>query len=101
MAAANPEMNQTDNALQLDWRGIIVDVTLTYNWLNTDHHHIELRADQPLPVSSTGYRSLFLPIDECRRFKSPEEFLQHWLDDAATSTEWLKAEEERRQLKLF
>ena len=94
-------MSQTDGALQLDWRGIIVDVTITYNWLNTDHHHIELKAVQPLPVSTTGYRSLLLPIDECRRFKSLEEFLQHWLDDAAKSKQWIQAQEERRQLKLF
>jgi hypothetical protein len=94
-------VKQTDDALQLDWRGIIVEVTISYNWLNMDHHHIELRADQPLPVTTTGYRSLFLPIDECRRFKSLEEFLHHWLDTAARSSEWIKAEEERRQLKLF
>lgn len=94
-------MTGDPKTVDFTWNGIAITVSITHNWLNTDHHHIELRADQPLPVTTTGYRSLFLPIDECRRFKSLEELLQHWLDTAARSSEWIKAQEERRQLKLF
>ena len=96
-----PTVSGGPKTVDFTWNGIAITVSITHNWLHTDHHHIELRADQPLPVTSTGYRSLFLPIDESRRFKSLEEVLKHWLDDAANSKEWIKAQEEQRQLKLF
>ena len=94
-------MNLTDGALQLDWRGIIVDVTITFDWLNTGYHHIEFRADEPLPITTTGYRSHFIPMDQFDAFTDLEQLVRLWLDDAAQSSKWIKAQQDSRQLKLF
>ena len=94
-------MKQTDGALRLDWRGITIDVSITFDWLNMDHHHIEFRADQPLPVTQTGYRSHFIHVDQFAAFNNLEQLVRLWLEDAAKSPEWIQAQDERRQLKLF
>ncbi len=85
----------------MDWRGIAVDVSITYRWLNMDYHHIELRADQPLPMTTTGYRSHFIPVDQFEAFDSLEQLVRLRLDDAAKSKAWIKAQDDARQLKLF
>jgi hypothetical protein len=78
-----------------------ITVCITKNWFNTGYHHIELRGNQPLPVTTTGYRSHFIPMDQFEAFASLEQLVRLWLDDAAKSKEWMKAQEERRQLKVF
>jgi len=47
--------------LSIIWEGISIDVSHKTNWLNTDYDHIELRADEKLPLIETGYRSHFIP----------------------------------------
>lgn len=94
-------MSDPTKTLEITWQDIAITVSITNNWLNTDYHHIELKADQPLPVTTTGYRSHFVPVYQFDAFASLEQLVRLWLDDAAKSKEWIKAEEERRQLKLF
>ena len=83
------------------WDGISVSISHTPNWLNTEHHHIELRADEKLPVTETGYRSHFLHQDEFELFESATSFVEQWLDGAAKSPDWIKHKEESRQLSLL
>ena len=87
--------------LSLEWEGITIAVSHTSNWLNTGYDHIELRADQRLPVTQTGYRSRFMPPDELAQFDSLEDFVRQWLDEAANSNEWRMYLTESRQLSLF
>ena len=42
------------------WDGIDLSISHTPNWLNSEFHHVELRADERLPVTETGYRSHFI-----------------------------------------
>ena len=74
---------------------------MTNNWLQTGYHHVELRADQPLPVTQTGYRSYFIPEEQFEPFVSLGQLVLQWLDQAAQSKHWEKVQEEQRQLKLF
>ena len=94
-------MSEPGETLDITWNGIAITVSITRNWPNRVHHHIELRADQPLPVTTTGYRSRFMLVDEFEAFQSLQQLVHLWLEDAAKSPEWIKAQEERRQLKLF
>ena len=71
------------------------------NWLNTGYDHVELRADQRLPVTQTGYRSHFLHPEELAQFDGVEDFVRQWLDEASTSRVWQKHLKESRQLSLF
>ena len=87
--------------LKITWNGIVIAVSIAQNWLNTGYHHIELRAGQPLPVTQTGYRSHFMPMDQFAAFDNLEQLVRLWLDDAAKSIDWIISQEEARQLKLF
>jgi len=83
------------------WEGIAVSISHTRNWLNSEFHHIELRANQKLPVTETGYRSHFIHQDEFALFEDVVAFAEQWLDASATSKDWIKFKEESRQLSLF
>ena len=83
------------------WDGIAVSISHTPNWLNTEFHHIELRADEKLPVTETGYRSQFIHQDEFTLFENATAFVEQWLDEAARSPVWIGYKEEGRQLSLF
>lgn len=93
--------HSADEQLELLWQGITITVCIKNNWLNTGYHHIELRADQPLPMTDTGYRSHFIPAQQFDTFESLEQLVLQWLDQAAQSKHWEKAQEAHRQLKLF
>ena len=85
----------------ITWDGIAVSISHTPDWLNPEFHHIELRADEKLPVTETGYRSHFIHQDEIALFESVTAFAEQWLDAAAKSPGWIKYKEESRQLSLF
>jgi hypothetical protein len=84
-----------------EWQGIPISVSVERNWLNQDVCHLEVRAPEPLPITSTGYRSRFLSDDAMAAFNSPEAYVLAWLDEAALSKEWQALWEARKQLSLF
>ena len=87
--------------LSLNWEGIKIAVSHKANWLNTDYDHIELRADEKLPVTETGYQSHFIASAELALFNNLEDFVRQWMDEAATSNEWQKHLTDSQQLSLF
>ena len=94
-------MGENKHETRVLWRGIAIDITLTVNWLDGTAHHLDLRADRPLPVTETGYRSHFLNVAEEVDIDWAREFVTIWLDDASASDDWRKAEERRRQSDFF
>jgi hypothetical protein len=65
--------------LSINWEGIDIVVShSTENW-HKPFEHIELRADLPLPVTETGYRSHFIHPDELALFDGVEDFVRQWL----------------------
>lgn len=67
--------------------------------------HLEVKVVEPesapLPITETGYRSLYLcggVIEECG---SPSIYLRNWLDECARDPAWRKALDRWRQLSLF
>ena len=94
-------MTENKHEAQILWRGIAIDITLTVNWLDGTAHHLELRADRPLPVTETGYRSHFLNAAEEVDIDWARAFVTTWLDEAAVGDDWRKAEERRRQGDFF
>ena len=88
-------------SLSFEWEGITIAVSHKTNWLNSDFDQIELRADQMLPVTQTGYRSHFIPTVELTLFDSLEDFVRQWLDEAAMSPDWQKHIDDSRQISLF
>jgi len=88
-------------SFELIWQGFTIDVRFVPNWLSTGHDHIELRCRDPLPVPQTGYCSRFVPAGTVSCAEDLRAMLQSWLDDAATSPNWLAYLENSRQMKLF
>lgn len=85
----------------LIWAGISVEISHQANWLNSGYWHIELRCDEPLPVTETGYRSYFVPMPEFSDGVGIRDCVTDWLDAAADRPIWQKYLEDSKQLKLF
>jgi hypothetical protein len=83
----------------LVWSERQIMVSFQQNWLNSRHWHIELRCDEPLPVTTTGYRSHFVPDAAFADQGEIVEFVQSWLDTAASRKPWQTYLAESRQLK--
>ena len=83
------------------WNNIPVQITLTRRVYGLEHDHVELKASEPLPVTQTGYRSQFLPHDPDADMDSIKAQVVAWLDEKATTKEWLDYQESSRQGNLF
>ena len=87
--------------LELVWEGRTVAVQFQANWLNSDTWHIELRCSDRLPVTYTGYRSIFVPNPGFEGAADVESYVRSIVDDAAKADEWQRYIEDSRQLKLI
>ena len=94
-------MPEEQLSAEIEWEGIDIEVRFTRNWLNGTAHHIELRADEPLSVTLTGYRSHFIPSDQEIDFCYVFAFVAEWLDEAARCRSWQDHVERTRQGELF
>ncbi|MCK0197390.1 hypothetical protein MWN34_10745 [Ancylobacter sp. 6x-1] len=63
--------------------------------------HLELRSDGPNPITSTGYRSHFVPCGTIEAEGGPEAFTRAWLAEAEASEEWQEHLARSRQGDLF
>ncbi len=88
-------------AAKVEWAGIDIEVRFTENWLCGSAHHIELRANEPLSVTATGYKSHFVPSNVELDMDLVLEFVIGWLDEAAETHSWQDHLERRRQGDLF
>lgn len=88
---------------KIEWRGIEIEIRFESEYFR-GMAHIEVRSVKPerapLPITETGYRSHFMPMEE------PESFdVLAWaiaeLDRAAQSKRWQRHEEDSRQSELF
>ena len=92
------------------WQGI--DVTIKYcpRWLCSDEdtmitQHIEIYSAEriALPITETGYKSLFMNgTDALADYDNdPVAFVLAWMDGATKSKAWLDHVERSRQPDLF
>ena len=86
---------------ELVWTDRTLFVSYRADWFNTGHCHIELRSDERLPVTETGYKSHFMSAAGFDSVADVEVFVLAWLDDAATDKAWLAYVAASRQLTLF
>ncbi|MEJ8560026.1 hypothetical protein QTO30_01375 [Yoonia sp. GPGPB17] len=97
-------MAETDDGYEmfvLEWTEFKIQVAYQRNWFNTGNWHIQLQCDEPLPVTSTGYRSIFIADDQLIDEADVKEMVLNMLNEAATSKDWQRHLDDRRQLKLF
>lgn len=92
----------------LQWAGLDVEVRYCPSWSPCYQEvygyalaHLTIACSSPLPLSETGYRSLFERAGFVQAEGGPVPYVLDWLEQAARSPEWLAAQEAGRQLSLF
>lgn len=90
----------------LQWQGIAIEVIYTPIWSastldDTVISHIAIRADERLPLTETGYRSMFFYQKKPQIWGSVEPVLVELLEEAAQKKAWKNYAKDRQQLKLF
>jgi hypothetical protein len=85
----------------LIWAERSIVVSHQVNWLRSGYWHIELRCADQLPVTATGYRSIFVPQADFADETAIKGFVIGLLDEAAASKEWQNYLQASRQLDLF
>lgn len=103
-------MNTAIFTQRIDWNGISVEVSWEPSWLSQPENHyaighLQLRSvapeRAPLPVTETGYRSLFINPQAVMDEGGPLAFVGAWLDCEARNPEWRAQQESARQFALF
>ena len=83
------------------WQGIELEIRHDADFLGMDRDHIEVESIQParapLPITETGYRSVFPAHGAVESAGGPVPLITGWLDEAAKERKWPQA----RQLSLF
>jgi hypothetical protein len=104
MSTPAANSNKEYTVSHVTWRGIGLEVRHCAKWCAmVDMDHIEVvSVDRlPLPITGTGYKSHFISPERIAEIGTPVDYVIAWLDHAAESAEWIKAELESRQLSLF
>ena len=86
---------------QIKWQGIAITITHRKGWPINDFNHIEVKADQRLPMTETGYKSHFMPNEALAEYDGVIDFVTQWLEATCQSKEWLAHVESLRQPSLF
>ncbi|KAA3633995.1 MAG: hypothetical protein DWQ02_12150 [Bacteroidetes bacterium] len=94
--------------LILNWQGIDIHIHFIGNYSKVikaiqgfNLAHIEVKANEPLPLTERGYRSIFLPFNEVFEQGGVVPFITKALDETAQSSKWKRYWKERQQLSLF
>lgn len=85
---------------EIAWEGIIINISHASKWGGVIDH-IEVRAEQPIPITETGYRSIFLSDCEIEQAGGAVELVKSLLDKEATSSSWQEYLKASRQETLF
>lgn len=95
-------------ALNIPWQGIPIRITYEpdYSEAVKKIHgyqlaHITVSAKTALPITETGFRSIFMPDEAVQEAGGAVACVFAALDEAAKSKEWQAHVKERQQLKLF
>ena len=99
---------KTKEVYEITWRKIPITITYMYHYFaSAGVSHLTVKADQPIPITETGYRSIWVfdgELDE----RSPVEYVIEALDGMSRLKKWqdyLKQKQteelKKKQLSLF
>lgn len=81
------------------WKNI--PIRIVYNPDFCGMKHIELYADEPLPLTETGYRSMFVSDDELEMMGDTPAYILKVLDEESLSRKWKDNPKKQLQPCLF
>ena len=82
------------------WQDIPLTLTYQSEWLGLCAH-LQFRAGERLPITETGYKSVYLHAEAVEQAGRAVTFALGLLDEAALSPAWQAYKQERQQLSLF
>ena len=94
------ETEKSEQIYSLEWDGISIEITYKKNYIS-GYDHIDVYASEILPITSTGYRSIFLNEDDIIEANGVVNYIERLLNQAAESKDWQTHKQERRQTSLF
>ncbi len=105
-------MTQIYETHSLNWNSVEIEVRYCRSWsksfADTYGHklrHLEVRSVSPeraaLPITETGYKSMFLNYPELDSEADPVCLIREILDEAARSPEWITRQDANRQMSFF
>jgi hypothetical protein len=83
------------------WQEIIINITHKPKYFSQYDHHIEVRADERLPITETGYKSIFISNAEIEASGGIIKLIEYLLNEGADSIEWKNYIQDNRQKSLF
>lgn len=93
---------------QITWQNIPIEIDYDPNYSKCYLEaygyglaHIQVRANQPLPITGTGYKSQFIAEPCVAMYGTVVDFVTKILDTAATDPRWQQQQADRMQLDLF
>ena len=88
----------TYQTLPLTWQGITFTLAFAPDYLaGVGMAHLEIRSKEPLPVTETGYKSIFVPKADIADIRIAAALILQTLDMTAKRTGWKR----QQQLSLF
>ena len=84
----------------IHWQDIPLTLTYQAEWLGLCAH-LQFRAGERLPITDTGYKSVYLQAEAVEQAGGAVTFALGLLDEAALSPEWQAYQQAQRQLSLF
>lgn len=99
---------ETKQIHSMVWRGIPISIFYQPDYsqgykkiIGEAIAHLEIKAEEPLPFSRTGYRSHFLPFSKVEQHGGAILLVESWLEESSQSAEWKQYTAEKNQLQLF
>lgn len=92
----------------LIWQEIEISITYVESWSKAYKDiwgyqlaHMKIHAEEPLPITQTGFRSIFLHHHEVMEEGGVTNFVNAILEEASLSKSWQEHLQQRNQLSLF
>lgn len=84
------------------WQDICLEIGHMPSWCEgMDHVEIRSQNKQPLPITKTGYKLLFLSSSDMEAIGDPVAHIVAWLDHEAAQSDWQKRQQQAAQLSLL
>ncbi len=103
----SPDEYQT---LKMIWNNVAITIKHNSSWSKAYAdiqsakmtHTIIIRDDGlALPISDSGFRSLWLDSRNLEQYEGILDYVKQWLDHDAQSKKWKAIQDDQNQLKLF
>ncbi|QKX07728.1 hypothetical protein HN014_22270 (plasmid) [Aquimarina sp. TRL1] len=92
--------NRESQLYKLSWNKIDIQIKYTKNyWKSAKVSHLEIKSDEPLPFTETGYKSIWLYEGELEDL-SITDYVFNALEIDSKSSKWQKYLKEKEILEI-